>query len=822
MTMPITGLPFALLAFAVGATSLQWMAELPAPQLRAGLLVAVGAGLFAAAVAARIAGRRAAPAFAAVVPGCMACALFAAGFVYAAWRADLRLGDALPPDLEGADIVVVGVIDDLPQPSTRGTRFTLAVEQVESPGGVVPTRLALTWYAREQDGGLAAVPALAAGARWQLVVRLKRPHGTVNPHGFDFEAWLLQNDLRATGYVRQDARNRCVSAFAGRWRDYVPLARESLRHRIHAALPDAPYAGVIAALAIGDQRAIPESQWRIFNRTGIAHLISISGLHVTVFAALAGALAFGVARRSVRLTTRMPARRIAVAVGFVAAAAYVLVAGVQIPAVRTLLMLAVAAAGIWVARPGTAALAWLWALALVVAWDPWAGLTPGFWLSFGAVGLLLYAHAGRLSAPPPAARRGRAGRALAAAARAQTLIFVGLVPMTLALFQQVSVVAPVANALAIPVVTFGVVPLALAGMVLPGAWCWPLAHAVLAILMRMLEALAAMPAAVWEQHAPPLWAVAVALIGVAWVAAPRAVPGRWLGLICMLPLAVVRPPPPATGTMRMVVLDVDQGLAVVVQTATHALLYDAGPRYTEDADAGGRIVVPYLRATGIARLDGLVVSHQDSDHSGGAGTLLQTVPVDWFASSLPADNALVASMREHGAAIRCEAGQRWSWDGIRFSVLHPAPAHYRNPKLSPNDVSCVVRVDSAYGSALLTGDLEARGEDELVHRDAAALKADVLVVPHHGSRTSSTAAFIAAVAPAVAVFTPGYRNRFGHPRPDVVARYAAAGVARYRTDHDGALSFTFAPGSRFVPVSERERDRRYWRDPPAREATMLD
>jgi len=284
----------------------------------------------------------------------------------------------------------------------------------------------------------------------------------------------------------------------------------------------------------------------------------------------------------------------------------------------------------------------------------------------------------------------------------------------------------------------------------------------------------------------------------------------------------VRPPPLAVGTMRMVVLDVDQGLAIVVRTATHALVYDTGPRYTDDADAGGRIVAPYLRAAGIPRLGGLVVSHQDTDHSGGARTLLQTVPVDWFASSLPADNVLVVSMRENGATIRCEAGQQWTWDGIRFVVLHPTPAHYLNPKLAPNDLSCVVRIDSAHGSVLLTGDLEAKGEDELVRRDAAALKTDVLIVPHHGSRTSSTTAFIAATAPAVAVFTPGYRNRFGHPRPEVVARYAAAGIARYRTDHDGALSFTFALGSDLVPVAERERNRRYWRDVPVRDAPALD
>jgi len=272
----------------------------------------------------------------------------------------------------------------------------------------------------------------------------------------------------------------------------------------------------------------------------------------------------------------------------------------------------------------------------------------------------------------------------------------------------------------------------------------------------------------------------------------------------------------------MTVLDVGQGLAVVVETHRHALLYDTGPRYTDDADAGGRIVAPYLRATGIERLGGLIVTHQDIDHSGGALSILQVVPVDWLASSLPAEHPIVARRSAEGrSALRCEAGQRWAWDGVRFEVLQPAVDDYALARLKPNDLSCVVRIESAYGSALLTGDLEARGEMELVRRDAAALRSDVLIVPHHGSRTSSTATFIAAVAPRIAVFTPGYRNRFGHPRPDIVARYTSARIDTYRTDYDGALTFVFAPGVPIAPRAERNHDRRYWRDAPIRDASTI-
>ncbi len=813
-------LPLVLLAFAAGVVLLQWQSVLPPVLPWIGAAVAVALGSVGAwATAARSSVPRG------VVLVLAASCAGTLGFGYAAWRAEMRLAEALPAEWEGQDIALVGVVDELPQRSDRGARFAFAVERVETAGAIVPRRLSLAWYAQwRKDGPSDPVPDLVAGERWRLVVRLKRPHGTVNPHGFDVEAWLLQNGLRATGYVRNDGRNARLDAFAGRAADYVQRARENVRARIVAALPDARFAGVIVALTVGEQRAIPEAQWAVFNRTGIAHLISISGLHVTVFAALAGGLAFALARRNVALTTRIPARRVAVGVGLLFSTFYVLLAGAQVPAMRTLLMLAVAAVGVMVARPGTAGIVWLWALVAVLAWDPWAGLTPGFWLSFGAVGVLLYAGMGRLSSPPPASRVARAMRALHTAARTQAVVTLALVPGTLALFQQVSLVSPLANALAIPIVTFAVVPMALAAIIVPIDALWQGAHAVFAALMIPLDALAVAPSAAWQQHAPPGWAVAVALVGIAWLVAPRGVPGRVLGVVALLPLFVVRPATPAPGTFRMTVLDVGQGLAVVVQTHRHALLYDTGPRYTDEADAGGRIVAPFLRAAGVRQLAGMIVTHQDSDHSGGALTLLQTVPMAWLASSLPEGHDILARRAtDGGTALRCEAGQRWTWDDVRFAVLQPTPAHYAAPSNKPNDLSCVVRIDSDYGSVLLTGDLEARGELELVRREPSALKADVLLVPHHGSRTSSTAAFIASVAPEIAVYTLGYRNRFGHPRPDVVARYDRAGVRSYRTDHEGALTFTFAPGSPRSPRAERAHDRRYWRDTPVRgDATPLD
>src|SRR5450631_711824 len=794
-----------LLAFSLGVVMLQQRASLPSPWHAVYALLPVLLALGCAVYSSRAGG---APSRIARAAALLIAALSVgmAGFFYAGWRADTRLADALPSAWEGQDIELVGIVDDLPQPADRGTRFAFAVEKILTPDAVVPSRLSLAWYAgRPRDDSADAVPTLHAGERWHVVVRLKRPHGTVNPHGFDVEAWLLENDLRATGYVRADDENRRIDAFAARASDVVARARESIRARILRALEGRRYAGVIAALAIGDERAIPDEQWQLFNRTGIGHLISISGLHITFFAALIGGLAYWLWKMSHRLTTRLPARKAAAIAGVIAAFFYVLLAGFEIPAQRTLYMLTVAAVGLWLGRPGSASVVWLWALAVVLAWDPWATLTPGFWLSFGAVGLLLYIGVGRIAG----ASKWRE------ALRAQSAITLGLIPLMLILFQQISIVSPLANAVAIPVVTFIVVPLTLASIVVPWDLLLIVAHQVFAWVALLLEWLSTTPAAVWQQHAPGILAAVAGILGILWLLAPRGVPGRALGLIWLAPLFVIVPLLPAMGAFRVTVLDVGQGLAVLVQTHAHSLLYDTGPRFTEMADAGNRIIAPVLRASGIARLDGLIVSHQDSDHSGGALSLLQTVPVQWVSSSLKTDHPIVRARAERGeAAWRCLAGQQWTWDGVEFAMLHPVDANFDNPKLKPNDLSCVLRVSNAAGSALLTGDIEARTESDLVRREPIRLRSDLLVVPHHGSKTSSTPSFIAAVEPEIAAFTPGYRNRFNHPRPEIVERYVTAGARSYRTDYEGALTFTFADGLSHLPRRERVHDARYWRDAP--------
>ncbi|MCC7039156.1 MAG: DNA internalization-related competence protein ComEC/Rec2 [Burkholderiales bacterium] len=789
----------ALAALALGVCALQASPRL-LPVAWLATLVA-GAGLV---VAWRVHARWGAP--------LVALAALVLGAAYASWRAEVRLADDLDPAWEGVALVVTGIVDDLPATSERGTRFAFAVDGVHPAAARLPRRLALAWFPTlDADDDAAGVPHVHAGERWRLRVRLKRPHGTVNPGGFDLEAWLLQRNLRATGHVVAGPDNTRLAAFAGRVRDVVQRRREIVRERLAQALGEAAYAGVVVALAIGEQRAITDAQWVVFNRTGVSHLVSISGLHVTVFATLTGALAYALARRSVRLTRRVPARKLALGAGLVAAGAYTLLAGAEIPAVRTFAMLAIATVGLWVGRPGTAGIVWLWALAGVLVWDPWAPLTPGFWLSYGAVALLLYAAAGRLAPEPATAWPARLLAALRDGARAQWIVTVGLAPLTVALFAQVSLVAPLANAVAIPVVTLGVVPLVLLGVVLPLPALPVAAHAVLTPLMRYLEWLAGAPEAAWQQHAPGAWAVLVGVIGVLWILAPKGVPGRALGVLWLVPLVVVRPPSLPTAAFRLTVLDVGQGLAAVIETRQHTLVYDAGPGWGDVSDAGARIVVPFLRAVGRLHADAIVISHQDLDHAGGALSLMRAVPFGSLVSSLAAEHPIAVQAAAHDG-VRCRAGQRWTWDGVRFTILHPTPDEYDDPQATTNDRSCVLRIDGPGGSALLAGDIEALSEARLVRKWPQALAVDVVVVPHHGSRTSSTLPFVRAVAPSLAIVACGYRNRFGHPRADVVARYTGRGATVLRTDRTGAIAVTFAAGMPPVPVAARAERARYWHD----------
>jgi competence protein ComEC len=781
----------AALGFALGVWLLQSQPALPGAGWIA--LACASAGIAGAGLSRRV---PLAAAAGALFAGCAAL-----GFAWAAALAQLRLSDRLDPALEGRDVVVSGVVASLPQPFERGVRFDF---DVESPESRVPRRISLSSYggfaADSADGALPVRP----GERWRFGVRLRRPHGAVNPHGFDYEAWLLERGIRATGYVRTPGR-RGDGAAPERLDALVPQVpylidrlREAVRERILHALPERPYAGVLIALAIGDQRAIDPGQWQLFARTGVSHLMSISGLHVTMVAGLFAALVSFGWRRSERLALALPAQKAAAAAGFLAAFAYCLVSGFAVPAQRTLYMVGVVAGALWLGQATSASRVLAAALLVVLVLDPWAVLSPGFWLSFAAVAVIFHVSAGHTAKP----------HWLLQWSRVQWAVTVGLAPLMLVLFQQVSLVSPVANALAIPLVSFVVTPLALAGAVLPFDGPLVLGHAILEALMAMLGALAALPSAMWQQHAPVPWTVPLALLGIAWLLLPRGFPARWLGAVLALPLFTVLPPGPAAGELWITVLDVGQGLAVVARTQEHALLYDAGPAFNAFADSGSRVVLPYLRGEGIARLDALVVSHDDRDHSGGAASVLEGMPVAALWSSLPSGHTLVSAGK---ASEPCVAGRGWEWDGVAFEFIHPGAGTAAGPGARANNRSCVLRIAAPGGRVLLTGDIERAAEQELLRRAPGLLPADALLVPHHGSATSSGPEFVKKVAPRYAVFTVGYRNRFGHPREDVLERYRDAGSTALRTDTAGAVEMRFAPGASRIE-RQRERARRYWHE----------
>jgi len=778
-------MPLNLIAFAVGVWVLQQQAQLPS--------VLWAYGWLAFAFVALLLGRSDQPGLRSAARPAVLLVFLAAGFVWAGLIAQVRLADALPSQWEGRDVTLIGVVAELPQESEQGVRFRFEVETVLTPFAEVPDRLALAWY-REGDH---AVPDLSPGQRWQLTVRLRRPHGTANPHGFDFEVWLLERGIRATGYVRAAPAPTLLQAMVHRPRYWVERLRQWARARIRAAVPDVPSAGVLVALAIGDQQAIAPAQWTVFTRTGVNHLMSISGLHITMVSGLVFAAVSWGWRRLPTAALRFPAQKAAAVAGLAAAFSYALLAGFAVPAQRTVYMLTVVATALLLGRTTATTAVLAAALFVVLLLDPWAVLAPGFWLSFGAVALILYVGTGRLRGP---------GWALGWV-RAQWAITVGLVPLLLVLFQQVSLVSPIANAIAIPVVSLGVVPLTLLGLTVPIDLVLALAAKLMTWCALGLELLAGLPEAVWEQQAPPAWTLPVAVIGAFWLLAPRGFPARWLGAAAMLPPFLAAAPVPAPGSVWVDVLDVGQGLAAVVRTHGHALVFDTGPAFSEDADSGARIVAPHLRAEGVRRIDGLILSHDDIDHIGGARSLMQALPVGWVAASLPAEHPLLAVAKR---SLNCYAGQRWEWDAVRFEVLHPTWPGYNGVAAKDNDRSCVLRVVAPGGSVLLTADIERKVETQLLQRADVRLASDVLVVPHHGSATSSSDEFITHIGPRVAIVPVGYRNRFRHPAEAVVWRYAKAGVPLYRTDHDGAVHVRIEQG---VSVRAwRSVRQRYWQE----------
>ncbi len=718
-------------------------------------------------------------------------ALAVAGFLWAWCDAAQTLSYTLPASLEGKDVWLRGRIVSLPERTGRITRFVFEGQAMERHGEGLPPppKVRLSWYGE--------APPLVAGDRWRLQVRLKRPRGFSNPGGFDYEGWLYRQGIRATGYVRADPGN----ARLGKATVSLNRIRQDAERRIEAALQDHPSAGLVKALALGVRRDIRPAQWRVLNRTGTSHLLAISGLHVGLVAGMIFFLVRFLWRRSAIALRYWPAPKAAALTAVAAAGLYAALAGFSIPTQRAWILVAVVMVAQLRQRSLAAGNALALALLGVLLWDPQSVLSAGFWLSFAAVAAILFGMGNRPGAPRRWRRWGRV----------QWLVAVGLVPLTLLYFQRAALVAPVANLIAVPWTSVIVVPLTLAGSllsVLPGVGepLLALAAQALQAMWWCLEAFAALPQGVWHAPQPSPGSLAAGVCGAAWLLAPRGVPARWIGAVWLLPIAVWPGPAPTHGEAWFTLLDVGQGLAAVVRTKERVVVYDAGPRFSPSFDTGRAVVVPYLRSAGVHRVDLLIATHGDTDHIGGVASVLANVPVEKVLSG-------AAKPIGHPVVQPCREGQSWEWDGVRFRMLHPR----RSDRSEPNNRSCVLRVSSGAGSVLLTGDIEKDVERRLVREQARWLKATVLVAPHHGSRTSSSAAFLDAVMPRYALFPVGYRNRFGFPRPAIVARYRRRDVKLYDTANHGAITFSLpADGHVDPPRRHRIAAQRYWRAAPPR------
>lgn len=704
---------------------------------------------------------------------------FMMGITWAVLFAMNSLSDRLPESLEGIDIPVKGVIADLPEQDEKRARFDFVITDSTRD---LPSKVKLSWYYPRHE--------IKAGQHWSFTVKLKRPHGNLNPGAFDYERWLFTEGIGATGYVRNNPAPALLPDEPA-WYS-ISAGRQRIIDRLSQLPGDTQSIALVKALAIGDGSSIPQEQWEVFRKTGTLHLMVISGSHIGLIAGLV----YFVVLRLWAWTNLLawPPQRVAALSALAVAILYSALAGFSIPTQRAVVMLAIFMAAIILQRNTHSLNTLAVAMFAVLLLDPLAVLSAGFWLSFLAVAVIVYAVAGRLGKPGY----------FEGVIKINWATTVALSPLLLFFFQQVSIIAPLANLIAVPVVSFLAVPLSLLTVmvmfvspVLAGKLLF-LVDAVLQGLWWILNELASAPLSAINHAEPSFWALCFAIPGVLIMLAPAGMPARWLGLVMFLPLAFTKPEQPEAGNFKMTLLDVGQGLSAVVQTSHHVLVYDTGAKFSEQSDMGQSVLLPFLRKQGVDKIDSLVISHGDNDHIGGAESLLAGIETEQVLTSVP------QQLSSH-SPIACAAAQSWDWDGVIFTVLSPRPPGF----VSENDNSCVLKIQSEKNSVLLTGDIEAAAESWLVGVYGEQLKADVLIAAHHGSKTSSTLTFLQTVQPDYVLIPAGYRNQFGFPHQSVLKRYQDIKAKWLNVSDQGAI-FVEADKESLAVQSMRAVESKYW------------
>lgn len=734
---------------------------------------------------------------------------FFIGLSWATGYGCLGLASRLPAEFEGVDLRVEGVVGSLPQWRTGAAQrpealFLFDVERwlPSEPDGEVPAalervgRLRLSW----RDA-----PPVAPGEKWQLRLRLKRPHGSVNPGGFDYEAWLFRQGIDATGYVRSGDDN-LRSAPAG-WHAWDSQLRAWVDGLLMPQLHERRHAGLMRALIIGESSQLTPQEWRLFGATGTIHLMVISGLHIALVAWCCHQLGGWVGRHLLAPGLLWSAGSVAAWSALLGAFLYTALSGFALAATRALIMTAIWAAAKLLRRQIDPWFGLVLALSLVLLSDPLAPSSSGFWLSFGAVMTLMLLFQG--TQQQEWSRLRRFGREWWLA---QWGLFFAMLPILLWWNYSASLASPIANLLVVPLFDLLLVPLLLLATLLT-----PLSSTLADLLFaggdwlldltdRFLHWMAASPLAAARVIQPPAWLLWLLLPALLLWLLPRTLPGRPWALLLLLPLWLMPVRHTDSEPLRLTVLDVGQGLAVVVEVGERLLIYDTGPHASERFDAGSQIIAPYLRWRGRTVIDALVVSHADRDHDGGAAGLLREVPVGRVYVS---GDSLWGLQRDQIDLHPCRSGDGWRWQEVEFRFLHPDLPRFG----SDNNNSCVLQIKSGDQSILLTGDIEAAAERQLLQRWGSALQATLLVAPHHGSNSSSMPDFIDAVAAKQVIFSAGYRNSYRHPHPQVVQRYAETGATLYNSAATGAVGYAIQSGGGMAPPSlARQQARRYWYD----------